>query len=132
MANYSNIEILALILISIAVIKLIVFLINPTLWIDFVEKMYSVPQLIGYIALGASLVVLYFLINAGLTIIEILAVSLFIVLLMLTGLASYADDAIAWIRDQDIMAMVRKLWLYTLAWMLLIIWGISELFFKLS
>ena len=132
MANYSNIEILALILISIAVIKLIVFLINPTLWIDFVEKMYSVPQLIGYIALGASLVVLYFLINAGLTIIEILAVSLFIVLLMLTGLASYADDAIAWIREQDIMAMVRKLWLYTLAWMILIIWGISELFFKLS
>ena len=132
MANYSNIEILALILISIAVIKLIVFLINPTLWIDFVEKMYSVPQLIGYIALGASLVVLYFLINAGLTIIEILAVSLFIVLLMLTGLASYADDAIAWIREQDILAMVKKLWLYTLAWMILIIWGISELFFKLS
>ena len=132
MANYSTIEILALILISIAVIKLIVFLINPTLWIDFVEKMYSVPQLIGYIALGASLVVLYFLINSGLSIIEILAVSLFIVLLMLTGLASYADDLITWIREQDIMAMVRKLWLYTLAWMILIIWGISELFFKLS
>ncbi len=132
MENLNEIEILALILIIIAVIKLIVFIINPYMWVDFVEKLYSAPQLIAYAAFGASLVVLYFLINSGLSIIEILAVSLFIVLLMLTGLANYADDAIIWIREQDITAMLKKLWMYSLAWILLIAWGIVELFSKLA
>ncbi len=130
MMNFNAIEILAIILIAIAVIKLVIFLINPMLWIDFIEKMYSAPQLISYIGLAASLVVLYFLINSGLSIIEILAVSLFIMLLMLTGLANYAEDVIAWIREQDIMAMIKNLWIYTIAWVLLIVWGIRELLFK--
>lgn len=127
MPSFNSIEILALILIIVAVIKLAIFLYKPTLWVDIVENMYSAPQLIAYIGLGSALVVLYFLVNAGLTIVEILAVSLFIALLMVTGLANYADEAIAWVREQDISVMLKKSWIYILAWILLIVWGVSEL-----
>ena len=128
--HFNAVEILALILIAIAVIKLAVFIYNPELWFNFIEKIYSVPQLISIVGFFSSIVVLYFLINAGITIVEILAVSLFIALLMVTGLANYADQIVGWVKEQDIVLMMKRVWLYSIAWLFMIVWGIRELFFK--
>ena len=125
----SAIETLALILITLAIIKIVIFLYNPKLWFNFIEKIYSAPSLVSALGFVASLVVLYLLINAGITITEILAVSLFIVLLMVTGLANYADEIMGWVRGQDFVLMMKRLWLYSIAWILLIAWGVRELFF---
>ena len=128
--QFTAIEILALILIIIVAIKVIIILINPNLWYRFVEKLYVIPQLISIVGLILSVLVLYFIINAGISIVEILAVCLFVALLMLTGLANYADDIIGWAKEQDVVLMVKKLWIYTLVWVLLIAWGINALFFN--
>ena len=128
--QFTAIEILALILIVIVAIKVIIILINPNLWYRFVEKLYVVPQLISIVGLILSVLVLYFIINAGISIVEILAVCLFVALLMLTGLANYADDIIGWAKEQDVVFMVKRLWIYTLVWVLLIAWGIQALFFN--
>ena len=127
--NLNSIEILATILIAVGVIKIIIFLINPKIWFNFIEKIYSAPLLVSIMGLIASLVVLYFLISSGITITEILAVSLFVVLLILTGIANYADEIIAWINGQDFIFMMKRLWLYSMVWLLLITWGINEIFF---
>ena len=128
--TFGTLEILALILIAITVIKLIVFLINPQLWYSFVKKLYVKPQLVSVVALLLAALVLYFLIISGVTIVEILAVCLFVVLLMAVGIAKYADEIIGWAKKQDIVFIVKELWLYTLVWILLMAWGIQQIFFS--
>ncbi len=128
--TFGTLEILALILIAITVIKLIVFLINPQLWYRFVEKLYVKPQLVSVVALLLAALVLYFLVVSGVTIVEILAVCLFVVLLMAIGIAKYADKIIGWAKEQDIVFIIKELWLYTLVWILLLAWGIQQIFFS--
>ena len=125
--NFGTIEILASILIAITAIKLLVFIVNPQWWYSFIEKVYSSPAITSLIAFILAMVVLYFLVLSGITIVEILAVSLFIVLLIAIGLAKYADKLIPWIRDQNIVSVLKEVWLYTLVWLLLIAWGAGEL-----
>lgn len=128
--TFGTLEILALILIAITLIKLIVFLINPQLWYNFVKKLYVKPQLVSVVALLLAAVVLYFLVISGVTIVEILAVCLFVVLLMAVGIAKYADEIIGWAKEQDIVFIVKELWLYTLVWILLLAWGVQQIFFS--
>ena len=125
-----TLEILALILISIAVIKVVVLFFKPQLWFDFLKKMYVKPELTSIIALVLGIIVLYLLIISGVTIVEILAVCLFIGLLMATGFSKYADQIIGWAKEQEVVSIVRKLWLYTLAWLFLLAWGVGEIFFS--
>jgi hypothetical protein len=126
--TFGALEVLALTLIAIVGIKLIVLIINPQFWYSFVEKLYLKPQLISGLALLLAAVVLYFLIVSGVTIVEILAVCLFVVLLMAIGIAKYADTIIGWAKEQDIVFIAKELWLYTLVWILLLAWGVGEIF----
>ncbi len=123
----SNIEILALILVVLAIVKILMMLYNPESWFNLVQKIYVVPQIITLLALVSSLAVLYFLINSGLTIVEILAVALFIALLMMMALASYAEELIIWLKQQDMQKLMRRTWLYLVIWVLLLAWGAKEI-----
>lgn len=128
--EFGALEILALILIAVAVVKVTIIVLNPQAWYSLVGKIYFVPELISIIGLFLSVAVLYFIVSSGITIVEILAVCLFILLLMLTGMANYADQIIGWVREQDILYMVKRLWLYIMVWVFLIAWGIQALFFE--
>lgn len=128
--EFNTLEILAIILIAVAIIKVATIIINPRAWYNMVEKIYIVPELVSIVGLFLSIVVLYFLVNAGISIIEILAVCLFVLLLMLTGMANYVDEIMGWVREQDIAYMVKRLWIYIFVWVALIVWGIQALLFK--
>ena len=125
----NEIEIFALILLVVAIIKIILILYKPEIWFGLIERMYVIPQLITLLALISSAVVLYFLINAGLTIIEILAVCLFIALLLMIAIASYSEELFVWIKQQDMTDVVRRTWLYIFVWILLLGWGTKEIIF---
>lgn len=127
--SFGTLEILALILIAIAAIKLIILIVNPDIWYIFIEKLYSKPQLISLIALLLAALVLYLIINSGVTIVEILAICLFIALLMMVGIAQYAGEIVNWVREKDHIFIMKELWLYTIVWLLLLIWGVQKLFF---
>lgn len=126
----NTIEIFALILIGLAAVKILMLLYKPEVWFNLVGKIYIVPQLVTLLALLLSAIVLYFLINAGLTIAEILAVCLFIALLIMVAMASYAEELLVWIKQQDISAIIRRTWIYMVAWILLLAWGVKEILFK--
>ncbi len=98
------------------------------MWFSFIEKLYVKPQITSVIALLLAGLVLYLLIISGVTIVEILAVCLFIVLLMGIGIAKYSDQIIGWTEEQEIVSFVRKLWLYTMVWLFLLAWGVGEIF----
>ena len=124
-----TLEILATILIVFVVIKLVVFLISPQAWLQFARKLYIKPQITSGIAFLLAAVVLYFLHTAGISIIHILAVALFIALLVVIGMAKYADELLEWAMAQDIYAILKEQWFYTLIWVGLIVWGIQAIFF---
>jgi len=89
------IGIIALILIIISAIKIIVILVNPKSWADIVKKMWANPMVTSIISLILAVIVLYYLIQSGLTIVQILAVTLFVALLMAVGIGMYATEMIS-------------------------------------
>jgi hypothetical protein len=125
--NIGILEVLAIILIVISAIKIVIFIVNPQLWYSFIQRIYSKPAMASLIAFILAAVVLYLLLISGVTIVEILAVCLFVALLIAIGLAKYADRLIGWVKEQDIVFVVKELWLYTLVWLLLLAWGVGEI-----
>jgi 1,4-dihydroxy-2-naphthoate octaprenyltransferase len=67
--------------------------------------------------------VLYGLLDSGLTIVQILAVSLFVMLLVIPGFAPYMGEVLRGLEGKTFQEMMREQWLYTLVWTILLGWG---------
>jgi len=127
--DYSITQILALIFIVIASVKLLVILIKPSAWLKIVKKVWKNSTHVMIICLVFAALVLYLLILDGITIIQIFAVMAFVSLLAGVGVAMYSDSIVnlaqKLLRDRHI---VKKSWLFILIWVILILWGLKELF----
>lgn len=122
-------EIMALIIIIISAIKIIVILVNPKSWADFVKKIWANSMVTSIIALILAIIVLYYLVWVeGMTIVQILAVSLFVVLLMAVGIGIYAKEVVSMATKMLKKGVLKKAWFYTLIWIVLLVWGAKELF----
>ena len=124
---FGTLETLAAIIIVLSVIKLVVLFISPKSLYGFARKIYSHPNVMSISALVLAAVVLYYLINAGITIVDIFAVMLFIVLIMVVGIARYANEMMDLVLKKDPKNMLKEMWLYILIWVILLVWGIVEL-----
>ena len=127
--TFGPLEVLATLLIAFSVIKLAVVLISPQAWLNFAKKIYVKPQVTSAVGLVLAAIVLFILVSSGITIVEILAVTLFVVLLIVIGMARYGEEIIDWAQKQDVKAMLKESWLYTLIWVVLLGWGIAAIFF---
>jgi len=125
---FTSVEIIALVMIVLATIKMIVLLVKPKAWMNFAKQIYSKPNVAKAIGFVLAAIVLYYLIDAGITIVQILAVSVFVALLMMIGLASEASLII-----KKLDALIKKgnlwkdYWFYSLVWIALLAWGVMEL-----
>ncbi len=122
------IGIIALILIIVSAIKIVVILVNPKSWADIVKKIWANPMVMSIVSLILAAIVLYYLIQSGLTIVQILAVTAFVGLLMAVGIGIYANEVISMATKMLKKGLMKKAWLYTLIWIVLLIWGAYELF----
>ncbi len=129
MMGLEPLEILAAIIIVFSLVKLTVVLISPMSWLNFAKKIYVRPQITSAVALVLAAVVLYILINSGMTIVHIFSVTLFIVLVLVIGMARYGEEIISWAMGQDLRTILKEQWLYTLIWIVLLVWGIAAIFF---
>ena len=127
--NFGTPEVLASILILFAAIKLIVILISPRAWLGFAGKVYVKPQITSIVSLLLAAVVLFFLIKAGITIVHIFAVMVFLSLFLVAGIAPYSEKFLGWAMEQDMKAILQQQWLYVLVWVLLMLWCIREILF---
>ena len=128
---FTPIEWIALILIVISAIKIIVILVNPGAWnAKVVKKVWANPNLAMVVSLVLAAIVLYYLLQGGLTIVQILAVTLFVALLIGSGMAGYKNELIAMadkmLKDKS---MIKKSWLYIVVWVILLAWGAKVLLF---
>ncbi len=121
------VEIFAAILIAISLGKIIVVTLNWRWWIDFMKRFYASPKIVSWVSLVLAVSVLYGLLSSGLTIVQILAVCLFLVLIFLIGVAPYARPVISWAEGQDLATVLNNQWLYILVWIVLLAWGTLEL-----
>jgi len=124
------INILALIFLAVVTIKLVVILISPKAWMNgVVKKVWAIPMLTGIVSLILAVVSLYYLLGAGITIVEIFAVMVFFSLLAAVGISVYYKDVMALaaklMKDK---AIIKKSWLYILIWIALVAWGFYALF----
>ncbi|MBU2616243.1 MAG: hypothetical protein KKC19_04015 [Nanoarchaeota archaeon] len=126
--TFTSIEWLALVLIVLATIKILVILVNPKSWISFAKGIYKKPAVTSLVAFVLGAIVLYYLIQSGLTIVQILAVVVFVALLFALGLAPEASYLV---KKYEGMIKKGKLWkeywFYTLIWIVLLAWGLYEI-----
>lgn len=123
----SAIEILAGLLIVLAGIKLAVVFVDARIWLRFAKRVYAVPAVTSWVALLMGGLVLYLLLQSGLTIVQVLAVTVFVALLLVVGVAPYAGRLFEWLETQSLPDMLRRQWMYVIVWVLLLAWGAVEL-----
>ncbi len=124
------IEVFATVLILLAVAKLIVLSVNAPAWLTAAKALYARPTLTALVSYGLAGLVLYGLLKSGLTIVQILAVSLFVVLLIMPGFAPYIGEVLHGLEGKTLWQMLRGQWLYTIVWMTLLGWGGYALLFR--
>ena len=128
--TFTPVEIIALVIIIFSVIKMFVLLVNPKAWMNFAKGIYAKPNVTSFGAFVLGAIVLYYLIQSGITIVEILAVTAFVSLLIMIGLAKEIGPLI-----KKYEAMIKKgnlwkeYWFYILIWVILLAWGAWELFY---
>jgi hypothetical protein len=124
------IDILAGLLILLAVVKLILLSINAPAWLAAAKALYARPTVTATISYLLAGVVLYVLLQSGLTIVQILAVCLFVMLLLIPGLAPYMGEVLRGLEGKTFRQILLDQWLYTLVWMILLGWGVCVLLFR--
>lgn len=87
----------------------------------------TVTTIVFYALAG---LVLYALLQSGLTIVQILAVSLFTSLLLIPGFSPYMGEVLRALEGQTFGRMMREQWHYTLVWTVLLFWGAYELLLR--
>ena len=126
---FGTVETIAAILVIFGIIKMLFVFFSPKTWMSFAKKLYSKPKVISYISLVLAAVVLYYLIGAGITIVQIFAVMTFMMLLIVVGMAQYINQIIKFYDKKDLKKILADQWLYVVIWIVLLIWGLKELFF---
>ena len=126
---FTSVEIIALVLIAISAVKMLMLVIKPQAWMNFAKALYNKPVVMKIVGVVLGGVVLYYLVDSGMTIVQILATSAFVAMLFLVGLA---EDAGAFIKKYQAQIKAGKLWknywFYTLLWIALLVWGALVLF----
>ena len=119
----SVIKVLAGLLIVLALVKLAIVLVSPQIWVRFMRRVYAVPVVTSMVALILAALVLYLLLQSGLSIVQVLAVTVFVSLLLVAGGAPFSKQLINWLETQSLTTILRAQWVYVVVWVGLLAWG---------
>lgn len=119
---------LAWIIIVITVIKLVTISIKPKSWLKVVEKVYGNPMISTIVMVVLAYLTLNILLDAGITYVQILATTLFVVFLMGLSAITYSNEILAMSRKLlKSKNILKKAWLPILVWILLFVLAIREM-----
>ena len=125
--TFGPLEIISALVIAFATAKLLVVSVSPRRWFDFAGLIYANPSMTSAVAAALAGLVLYFLVDSGITIVEILAVWAFLALLLIAGLARYAGEIIHWASERPVATWLREQWFPTAVWIALLVWGAIDI-----
>jgi len=126
---FTAIENLALIILVLSLIKVLVIIKNPMTWFNKVVKpVYSNAFYLQTIGLVLTAVSLYYLLQVF-SIVEIFAVMFFFAAVTLMGIAPFNKDLLEFAtRVYKQKGIIRRTWLSTTIWIILMLWALYELF----
>ncbi|GBE19773.1 hypothetical protein BMS3Abin17_00501 [archaeon BMS3Abin17] len=125
---YTTIETIALVIIAFGLVKMVVLLVNPKVWMDLAKKLWSNIGLMQIVMLALSGFLLYLLINNGISITQIFAVMAFMAALMAVGFAPHVESLVNEYNKQIKKgSLFKDNWLYLLIWIALLLWGAKEI-----
>jgi hypothetical protein len=127
MPEFTTLEWIAAILIGLTLVKLAVVSFSLPTWLGLARKFYARPAVTTLVSAIAAGGILSALINAGVSAVEILAVTLFVMLVMLVGFARYVPDILDWAENRTLGDWLREQWLSSAIWLGLVLWGLYEL-----
>lgn len=123
------IEIMALIVVVAGLIKILVLSIKPKAWKGVADAVYAQPAVTTTISLVLAAAALYYLLGAGITIVQIFAVMLFTMLLLMLSFSAYPEATAALtgklFKDRNVL---KKGWLVMVVWIILMVWVLYVLF----
>lgn len=122
------VEIIALVLVIVGVIKVIVLMIKPSAWLGTFGKMWVNTPAFLVVAVILALVVLRYLLTE-LTIVQIFAVFAFMAPFYWIALAPYRREIYEMVsRDTSTKTLFQKSWFTMLIWVVLSVWVLMEIF----
>ncbi len=123
----TTIQLFATIISVLIIIKFLFFLFNKQAWMNFAKKIYTnntITWLFGILAL----IVLYYLLKT-MSIINILAASLFTALLMGMAFAAYGNEFIKMGEKMLKKGLPASVWINFIIWLVLSVWALYIIFF---
>lgn len=127
---FTSIETLALVILVLSLIKILVVVRNPMTWFNKVVKpVYSNAFWLQTIGLILAIGSLYHLLQVF-SIVEIFAVMFFFAAITMMGVAPFNKELLKFatiVYKQK--GIIKRVWLSTLIWTVLILWALYELFF---
>lgn len=121
------IDVIAGLLILASLVKLVAVLVSPKSWAALARRAYAKPLLANAVALVLALVVLYFLLGSGLTILEILACFALFALLMVPAVTPYIHRLLDWAESREPAGLFQEQGVVIVIWWGFILWGLVEL-----
>ena len=122
------IETIAAVMVIAGLIKIVILLVNPKAWMNFAKGVWKNTGLMQVVMLILSGVILYYLLDAGMTIVQVLAAGAFLATLMAVGLASHIDNLMQKYDKQVKKGnLFKDNWLYIIIWIALLTWAAKEL-----
>mgnify|MGYP000161398701 CR=1 FL=1 len=121
------IELFAWIAVVLVLVKVVVILINPKAWMKFAKTFWERPIVMMVVSLVLAIVVLTYLLES-VSIIQIFAVLVFVMLISAVTLASYSKEFVKFaeklVKDRKFF---RKAWVSIVIWVALAIWALIQL-----
>ena len=121
------IEWIAAVFAVLVLVKLVVIMINKKSWWNLTKGIYGNPGVTGFVFLVLAAVVLWFLLQE-LTIVQIMAAGIFMVLLMGFAFTGYSKELMSLATKIYAKKFSGWLWFYIIIWIVLSVWVLWELF----
>jgi len=121
------IEISALVLAVLVIIKVLVLTVNRNMWKNFAMSLYSNPVIVGIVEFILAIILFYYLLQE-LTVVQIAATILLGALLTGMSFAFYGKEFKPIINSVMKQNVWKKGWLLIIVWLAFMIWVLFSLF----
>jgi hypothetical protein len=125
----TNVEIVALLMVALGVIKIIGALFATNAYIRLEKKIFSHPKMLSTFSLILAIIVLMVLLKE-LTITQIFASSAFVLLLVSVWFAFFGIEIVELKASLLGKGSAKKIWWYVALWVLLMVWVLEEILTK--
>ena len=125
---FNAIEIIALVFVLAGLVKIFIILVKRNSWASFVKSIYSKPNVLMLVELVLAGIVLYYLSQSGLTIVQIMACVVLGALLTGMTFAAYGKELISPMIKLLKTNAWKKAWIPILVWIILMVWTLGKLF----